>query len=105
MKSKIALAATLALGLLATTSVVTAADDAVATAITEAKAAQKEAAAVGGEWKHVGKFIKKAEAAAKGGDTKKALKLAKKAKFQSEAGIKQSKNQEELAKEFPDYLK
>jgi glyoxylate carboligase len=105
MKSKIALAATLALGLLVATPMVTAADDAVATAITEAKAAQKKAASVGGEWKGVGKFIKKAEAAAKGGDAKKALKLAKKAKFQSEAGYKQAKNQEELAKEFPDYLK
>jgi len=82
-----------------------AAGDAISVAITEAKAAKKKAASVGGEWRDIGKFIKKAEEAAKGGETKKALKLAKKAKFQSDAGIKQAKNQEELAKEFPDYLK
>lgn len=102
MKSKMVLAA-FAFGLSASMPVM-AADDPAA-AIAAAKEAQKKAASIGGEWRDIGKFLKKAEEAAKGGDTKKALKLAKKAKFQAEAGYKQAEHQAEAAKDFPDYLK
>ncbi|WP_131905353.1 hypothetical protein [Cocleimonas flava] len=45
-------------------------------AIKQAKAAQKEAASLGFEWRDTGKIIKKAEAAAKEGKDKKAIELA-----------------------------
>lgn len=45
-------------------------------AINAAKAAQKEAADLGFEWRDTGKIIKKAEAAAKDGKNQKAIKLA-----------------------------
>ncbi len=48
----------------------------VKSAINAAKAAQKEAAGLGFEWRDTGKIIKKAEAAAKDGKNQKALKLA-----------------------------
>ena len=73
--------------------------------ISAAKDAQKKAASVGGEWRDVGKFIKKAEAAAKDGKAKKAMKLAKKALQQSEDGYKQAMEQAESVKGFPDYMK
>ena len=43
--------------------------------IKAAKAAQKEAASLGFEWRDTGKIIKKAEAAAKDGKNKKAIDL------------------------------
>ncbi len=46
-------------------------------AIKQAKAAQKEAASLGFEWRDTGKIIKNAEVAAKEGNDKKAIKLAK----------------------------
>lgn len=61
-----------------------------AEAIAAAKAAQKEAAAVGGEWRDVGKMIKKAEKLAADGKTDKAIKTAKAAEFQSKVGKEQS---------------
>jgi len=45
-------------------------------AIAAAKKAQKEAAALGFEWRDMGKMIKKAEALAKEGKDKKATKIA-----------------------------
>ena len=45
-------------------------------AIKQAKAAQKEAASLGFEWRDTGKIIKNAEVAAKEGNDKKAIKLA-----------------------------
>lgn len=48
----------------------------VKSAINAARAAQKEAADLGFEWRDTGKIIKKAEAAAKDGKDKKAIKLA-----------------------------
>lgn len=81
------------------------AEDSFDDVIAKAKDAQKKAASVGGEWRDVGKFIKKAEAAAKDGKAEKAMKLAKKALQQSEDGHKQATKQLEVAKDFPDYMK
>ncbi|GAA0417964.1 hypothetical protein GCM10009133_27930 [Cocleimonas flava] len=63
-------------------------------AIDAAKKAQKEAAAVGMEWRDMGKTIKKAEEAAKDGKEKKAIKLANIVVMQSKESLKQA----ELAK-------
>ncbi len=63
-------------------------------AIDAAKTAQKEAKAVGMEWRDMGKTIKKAEAAAKDGKEKKAIKLANIVVMQSKESLKQA----ELAK-------
>jgi nucleoid-associated protein YgaU len=68
------------------------ANDASATAqqaIDAAKAANKEAKAVGYEWRDTGKFIKEAEAALASGNTDEATKLANKAKTQAELAVKQ----------------
>ncbi len=70
---------------------------AVKQAIADAKAAQKKAASVEGEWRDVGKFIKKAEKALKKGDLDTAMKLAKKARVQSELGYKQAMEQRKSA--------
>lgn len=50
--------------------------DAAMDAIKAAKAAQKEAAGLGFEWRDMGKTIKKAEKLAKEGKADKAIKLA-----------------------------
>ena len=71
-------------------------------AIDEAKAAQKAAASVGGEWRDTGKTIKKAEAALKEGKFADAIKLANKAKFEGEAGKKQAEEQKNAT--IPDYV-
>ncbi|MCP4995539.1 MAG: SoxXA-binding protein [Gammaproteobacteria bacterium] len=71
-------------------------------AITDAKAAQKKAASAKGEWRDVGKFIKKAQAAEKKGDFTTAVKLANKARQQSEIGYQQAVEQTNLA--LPSYL-
>ena len=73
MKVKILLA-TLTLAL-STNALAT---ESAADAIKAAKAAQKEANALGFEWRDMGKTIKKAEAAAEAGKNKKAIKLANK---------------------------
>jgi osmotically-inducible protein OsmY len=72
-------------------------------AIAAAKAAQKKAASVKGEWRDTGKIIKKAEAAAKKGDYEGAVKLAAKAQDQGELGYAQAVSQKEL--KMPSYLK
>ena len=59
-------------------------------AISAAKSAKKEAAAVGFEWMFMGKMIKQAEAAVKKGNDKKALKLANKVISQGKAALKQA---------------
>lgn len=48
----------------------------VTTAINDAKAAQKETAKLGFEWRDTDKIIKQAELAAKDGKNKQAIKLA-----------------------------
>ena len=70
----------------------------------EAKAAQKKANSVGGEWRDVGKTLKEAEKAAKEGDMKKAKKLVAKAKLQSEIGYNQSVEQKGNVR-HPSFLK
>ncbi|HFE48493.1 MAG TPA: SoxXA-binding protein [Chromatiaceae bacterium] len=70
--------------------------------LAEAKAAKKKAASVDGEWRDIGKILKKAEAAAKKGDYAKATKLAEYAKFQGEMGYKQAISQRGVGN--PDYL-
>lgn len=59
-------------------------------AIAAAEAARKKAKSVGGEWRDIGKIIKKAKAALKAGDDKKAIKLANKARRQGEMGYTQA---------------
>jgi len=72
-------------------------------AVAEATAAKKKAASIGGEWRDIGKFIKKAKKAAKKGKMKKAMKLLKKAKWQAEEGYKQAMAQKTVG--LPPYLK
>ena len=67
-----------------------------------AKAAQKAAAEVGGEWRDIGKFLKKSEEAAAAGDFEKAVKLAKKAEEQGKLGKAQMEGQTNL--DFPAYF-
>ena len=69
---------------------------AAALAIKAAEAARKKAASVGGEWRDIGKFIKKAKKALKKGDEKTALKLANKARIQGEDGYTQALAQRAL---------
>ena len=72
--------------------------------LSAAKAAQKKASSVGGEWRDVGKFIKEAEQAAADGDFDRAKKLARKAKTQSELGYEQAVSQKGKAGN-PSYLR
>ena len=58
-------------------------------AINAAKAANKEAAAVGYEWRDTGKLLKKAEEMASKGDNEGAIKLADKAKSEAQMAVKQ----------------
>jgi len=71
--------------------------------LAEAKAAQKQAATVGGEWRDVGNMLKDAAKAAESGDYKAATKLAQTAKSQSELGYEQSLQQKSAKME--DYIK
>lgn len=57
----------------------------------QAKAAQKEAAEAGGEWRDVGKLLKEAEKVASEGDLKLGLKLCKEAEIESRLGYEQAK--------------
>jgi nucleoid-associated protein YgaU len=59
-------------------------------AIAEAKAANKEAAAAGYEWRDTGDLIKKAEEALAAGNTDEATKLANQARDQARAAIAQA---------------
>jgi hypothetical protein len=69
-------------------------------ALTAAKSAQKKAAAVGGEWRDIGKMLKEAEAASKSGDYVKAVTLANQAKLQGEAGYEQTESQKNAGPRF-----
>ncbi len=71
--------------------------------IADADKARKRAASAEGEWRDVGKMLKKAKAALAKGDYKTAKKLAAKAKSQSEMGYKQAVAQKDL--KMPSYLK
>jgi hypothetical protein len=71
-------------------------------AIADAKAAQKKAASVDGEWRDVDKFIKSAEAAAKEGDHEMAIALANKARDHGELGYAQAVEQTDV--KMPAYL-
>lgn len=62
-------------------------------ALATAKAERKKAAAVGGEWRDIGKFLKQADKAAAKGDYETAMKLVKKATFQAKMGQVQAKEQ------------
>jgi hypothetical protein len=104
MTTKILTASVLALSCLFTAPLI-AGGDSFESALKAAKEAQKKAASVGGEWRDVGKFLKKAEKAAKDGDAKKAMKLVKKATSQCELGIAQAKAESEKPIEFPSYMK
>ncbi len=62
-------------------------------AIAAAKAAQKQAASVGGEWRDTKKMIKKAEALLKAGKTQEAAKMAEAAEAQGMLGYMQATSQ------------
>jgi hypothetical protein len=62
-------------------------------AVAAAKAAQRMAASVGGEWRDVDKFLRDAAKAAKAADYAKAIRLATKARVQSELGYKQAQDE------------
>jgi len=84
-------AVVLSLGLLA--GCATTPDDnsaAASQAISDAKAANAEAAAMGFEWRDTGKLIKDAQAAFDAGDYDKALTLANQAQAQAEAAQRQA---------------
>ena len=101
LMKKIALAALI--GCLTLGSTAIAADKGSAeAAIAAAKAAQKAASAVGGEWRDTGKMIKKAEEAAAAGNYADAEKLANKAKSQGELGKAQAMSQKGVGN--PGYL-
>lgn len=72
-------------------------------AVAAAKAEQKKAKKVGGEWRDIGKILKKADKAAKAGDMEKAMKLVKKATFQAKMGQQQAAEQANAGN--PAYLK
>lgn len=72
------------------------------TAIAAAKADQRKAASVGGEWRDTGKVIKEAEEAAAKGDFAKAAKLAEKAAFEGRMGYEQALGQKNAGN--PGYL-
>jgi hypothetical protein len=72
-------------------------------AIEAARAAQKAAASVGGEWRDTGKLIKEADAAAKAGDYGSAIRLADEARQQGELGYEQALTQKDVG--LPPYLK
>ena len=55
-----------------------------------ANAAKKKAASVGGEWRDIGKILKKAKKALKAGDAGTCVKLANKARRQGEIGYAQA---------------
>ena len=76
--------------------------DTLKAAIDAAKASQEAAAAVGGEWRDIGKFLKKAEELGAAGDFDKAVKLAKKADTQGQLGKAQMEAQHDL--DFPAYF-
>jgi len=71
-------------------------------AMTAARGARKKAAAVGGEWRDIGKFLKQAEQAAAKGDFATANRLAEKARKQGELGYEQAMSQKDVG--LPEYM-
>ena len=71
-------------------------------AIAAAEQARKAAAKVEGEWRDVGKILKKAKQAADKGDYATAVKLADKARDQAEMGYQQATEQKDVG--FPSIL-
>jgi hypothetical protein len=69
-------------------------------ALSQAKANQKRANSVGGEWRDTDKLIKKAEVEAKVGDLDKAIEFAKQAAFQGERGYHQAMEQKNAGPRF-----
>ena len=61
----------------------------------EAVTAWKKAKSVKGEWRDIGKFMKKADKAADVGDYAKATKLVNKAREQAELGYAQAMSQKD----------
>ncbi len=72
---------------------VNAADMSAEASIAAAKAAQKQARSVGGEWRDTGKMIKKAEKLLKEGKAKEAAKIAQEAEAQGMLGYMQATSQ------------
>ena len=60
--------------------------------------ARKAAAAVGHEWRDIGKILEYAKAAADKGDFDKAVKLAQRAKQHGDLGVEQAKIEAEAWK-------
>lgn len=75
------------------TASVNAGDMSAEAAIAAAKAAQKQANLVGGEWRDTAKMIKKAEKLLKEGKAKEAAKLAQEAEAQGMLGYMQATSQ------------
>jgi len=71
-------------------------------AMTAAREVRKKAAAVGGEWRDIGKFLKQAEQAAVKGDFATAGMLAEKARKQGELGYEQAMSQQDVG--LPEYM-
>ena len=69
-------------------------------ALKAAKAARKKAASVGGEWRDIGKIIKKAEKLAENGNTAEAVKWANKARQQGIWGYEQAMAQKTAGPRF-----
>jgi hypothetical protein len=70
-----------------------AADMSAEAAIAAAKAAQKQAASVGGEWRDTGKMIEKAEKLLKEGKNEEAARMAEAAEAQGMLGYMQATSQ------------
>ena len=93
LTSLIALVFAVAVGCTSTSDSSASSEQAAKDAIAAAKKANKEAKAVGYEWRDTGKMIKKAEEALADGDYDKAIKLANKAKRQAENAIAQERSE------------
>jgi len=65
-------------------------------AIADAKAAQKQAHSVGGEWRDTGKMIKKAEKLLSEGKSDEAEKMARAAEAQGMLGYMQATSQSDM---------
>jgi len=70
--------------------------------LTAAREARKKAAAVGGEWRDIGKFLEQAEQAAAKGDFATANQLAEKARKQGKLGYEQAMSQKDAG--LPAYM-
>ena len=93
LTSLIALVFAVAVGCSSTTDSSGSSEQAAKDAIAAAKKAQKDAAAVGYEWRDTGKMIKKAEKALADENYDEAIKLANKAKRQAENAIAQEQSE------------